>query len=468
MIDASEFVKTLNGKPVAVFGMGLSGISTIAALIRAGARVVAWDDNETRRQRAAEVGGELKDLAQEDFTQYACLVLSPGVPLHFPRPHPLVLKARDAGIEIIGDIEILSRCNHGREVIGITGTNGKSTTTALTGHILNVCGISASVGGNIGKAVLDLSVPSGNGVFVIEISSFQMDLCPTFRPDIGVMINISPDHIDRHGSVEEYVASKERMFEFDGGRAIIGIDDEESAAMFERVKESGRAERVIPFSISKRANGGVYARDGVLFDDMEDGGVEAGELDYPTLQGIHNHQNICAAYCVARSLGIAADDIMKAMESFPGLAHRLQNVRKINGVAYINDSKATNASATGYALACYRNIYWIVGGRPKEGGLQGLEKYLDRIRHAFLIGESMEAFAGFLNNHGVSHNFSQTLDRAVGEAHQMAQSERGKPGGTGVVLLSPACASFDQFSNFEERGRAFVNLVNNLQAESTI
>ncbi len=466
MIDVKLFVETLGGKPVAVYGLGISGSATVAALVKSGAKVVAWDDIEGRRQKAEKTGAEIRNLLEEDLSAFAYLVLSPGVPLHHPAPHPIVRKAQEDSVEIIGDLEILHRSNHGRKVIGITGTNGKSTTTALVGHILNNCGIKSSVGGNIGKAVLDMTMPPKSGAFVLEISSFQMDLCPTFRPDIGVLINISPDHLDRHGSTPEYVASKERMFGKEDGTAIIGIDDEESAAVLDRVRETGRM-KTVPVGVFRKAEGGVYAHEGRLFDDLNGGGVEVGELDFSTLQGIHNHQNICAAYSVSRSMGLEPDAILEAIASFPGLAHRLQVVRTINGVAYVNDSKATNASATGYALACYKNIYWIVGGRPKEGGLKGLEKYLDRIRHAFLIGEAMEEFATFLNNHGIPHNFSQTLDRAVTEAHQMAQSERGRPGGTGSILLSPACASYDQFANFEERGNAFVEIVENLQTETS-
>jgi UDP-N-acetylmuramoylalanine--D-glutamate ligase len=467
MIDVTEFVKTLDGKPVAVFGLGLSGISTIRALVKAGAKVSAWDERENIRENAQRAGAEMINLKEADLSHYGCLVLSPGVPLYYPAPHPVVGKARQAGLEVIGDLEILHRCNHGRTVVGITGTNGKSTTTALVGHILNECGVKAAVGGNIGRAVLDLKLPPKSGVLVIEISSFQMDLCPTFRPDYGVLLNITPDHIDRHGTAEEYVASKTRMFDRDDGKAIIGIDDDESTGIYNQVLEEGRME-VIPVSIRRKAAGGVYALEDRLFDAIGGESEEIGGLDFSALPGIHNQQNICAAYTVARLLGQSAGAIMDAIAAFPGLEHRIQMVRTINGVAYVNDSKATNVAAAGRALACCKSIYWIVGGRPKEGGLEGLEGYLDRIRHAFLIGEAMEDFASFLDKHGVPHNFSQSMDRAVHEAHHMAQSERGKPGGTGTVLLSPACASFDQYSNFEERGRHFIELVNGLQAEAVL
>lgn len=468
MIDLSKFVETLEGKPVAVFGLGISGLATVKALVRAGADVLAWDDSEARRGEAGKAGAAVQDLYAEDFAKLGCLVVAPGVPLYHPKPHSLVEKAREAGVEVIGDLEVLHRSGHERRVIGVTGTNGKSTTTALIGHILNACGIEASVGGNIGKAALALTLSPKCGVIVLEISSYQMDLCPTFRPDIGVLLNITPDHIDRHGSMERYVAAKAAMFKRDGGVAVIGVDDKYCAGIFENVKAEGRMETGLPVSADEKAPGGVYVLEDRLIDDIDGEGADVGGTSFPALPGAHNAQNLCAAYAVARSFGLSSASILEAVKTYPGLPHRQQAIRLVNGVAYINDSKATNADAAGKALSCYRNIYWIVGGRPKEGGLNGLEPFIDRIRHAFLIGEAMEEFASWLDKHGVPHNFSQTLDRAVAEAHHMAQAERGKPGGTGTVLLSPACASFDQFDSFEHRGDVFARLVEALSAENSL
>ncbi len=461
MIDVKPFVETLGGKPVAVFGLGLSGMSTVQALLKAGAKVVAWDDKEERRDEAKKAGAKLEALVEKDLSGFSCLVLSPGVPLSHPTPHSVVERANAAGIEIIGDLEILHRCGHGRTTIGVTGTNGKSTTTALIGHVLKECGLKAAIGGNIGKPVLDMSLPAKDGIVVLEISSFQMDLCPTFRPDIGVLLNISPDHIDRHGTLENYVKSKARMFQREGGAAVIGIDDSYSENVFKDIEETG-GPFPIPVSVTKKAEGGVYVLDGKLVDDIDEHEIAIGELNFATLPGVHNHQNASAAYAVARRFNLGPEQILEAMKTFPGLPHRQQMVRVVNGVAYVNDSKATNANATANALRCYRNVYWIVGGRPKEGGLNGLEPLMDRICHAFLIGEAMEEFASWLDNYGVSHNFSNTMERAVAEAHHLAQSERGQPGGTGTVLLSPACASFDQYANFEERGKDFAALVKDL------
>lgn len=432
MIDVTKFVETLGGKPVALFGLGISNIAAIKALVKAGAKVFAWDDSEERCAAAEEAGATIKNLVEEGLAGYGCLVLAPGVPLTHPAPHPVVERAQAAGVEILCDIEILHRCDHGRKTIGITGTNGKSTTTALIGHVLNECGIKAVIGGNIGKAALDLDLiprvpmmdgpqgrPSESGhakeVIVLELSSYQIDLCPTFKPDIAVLLNVTPDHIDRHGDMEGYKAAKMRLF---------ADHDRQVKIAYPEIDPCVRA--------------------------------------CQNMTGDHNLQNASAALQVCEALGLNRDDILAAIKTFPGLAHRQYPVRVINGVSYINDSKATNAEATGRALVCYRNIYWIVGGKPKEGGLNGLEPYRDHIAHAYLIGEAAADFGAWLDNHAVPHEVSETLDRAVVKAHRAAQEGRGQPGGAGVVLLSPACASFDQFKSFEERGDLFTTLVDEL------
>jgi len=458
MIDVAKFVETLKGEPVAVLGLGISNKAVVKALVKAGAKVAAWDDNEENR-KAAE--GHLKDLAHEDMAKYACLVLAPGV----SNDHPVALKAQEAGLEIICDLEILHRCAHGRKTIGVTGTNGKSTTTALIGHILNESGIRASVGGNIGHAALALAMPPKDGAFVLEISSFQAEISPTFTPDIAVHLNLTPDHLDRHGTMENYAAAKLKIFR-GPGKAVMGVDDDFSKKMFEKIEKAGERE-IVALSVGSERKNGVYVHNNALFDAQGEVTHKVAMLDdIPTLPGVHNQQNAAAAYAVARFMGLRPDTIMDAMRTFPGLPHRQFLVRTINGVAYVNDSKATNAAAAAKALACYKNVYWIAGGRPKAGGPKGLEPFVSHIRHAFLIGESMEEFASWLENHGVPHNLSGTLDVAVADAHRLAQSERGQPGGTGTVLLSPACASFDQFRNFEERGNIFTTLVDDLKEEA--
>ncbi len=433
MIDVSAFVKTLKGRPVAVYGLGLSNLSVIRALKAAGANVVAGDDDKVKREAAAALGAETPDdFPSGDFARFACLVLAPGIPLTH-NPHPVVRKARAAGVEILCDIEILHRCRPRRVTVGITGTNGKSTTTALTAHILNHCGVPAVMGGNIGVPVLDLNLAPDNGALVLELSSFQLDLCPTFAPRIAVHLNLTPDHLDRHGTFEAYEAAKLRLFRGEG-EAVIGVDDEPSRQMARIVEEAG-ARTVYPISVNS-----VPADMPAL---------------PPSLTGRHNLQNALAAWTVGHLLGCAPESMAAALRTFPGLNHRQFLVRTINGVAYINDSKATNADATAPALAAYGDIYWIVGGKAKAGGLNGLEIYKDRIRHAFLIGDAANDFADWMKRHGIPFTVSRTLENAVHGAAQQARS--------GTVLLSPACASYDQFKNFEERGDAFSALVRSLE-----
>jgi UDP-N-acetylmuramoylalanine--D-glutamate ligase len=317
---------------------------------------------------------------------------------------------------------------------------------------------------------LNLDLPGKEEAFILEISSFQMDLCPTFRPDIAVLLNVTPDHIDRHGSFEAYAAAKARMFE-GAGTAVISADDKTCRALSKDVGK-GVERDIVTFSVDRDLRAGAeegravcILEDGTVIDMMGNTPVEAGNLNQAkALQGRHNAQNAAASYAVCRLLGLTPEEIAEGFKTYPGLAHRQLCVRVINGVSYVNDSKATNAQATATALTCFQNIYWIVGGRPKAGGLNGLEALTERVRHAFVIGEAEEAFSDWLERHGVPHHRSHTLEAAVAEAHRIAQEERGQPGGAGVVLLSPACASFDQFTSFEARGDAFAALVEALEA----
>lgn len=464
MIDTKTFVKKLNKKSVAVYGLGLSGFSVAKSLIAGGATVYGWDEDEEKRYKASHAGIQILNLEEEDMTQFDVLVLSPGVPLNFPDPHLVVKNAREAGTEIVGDLEVFYRCGHGLKTVGITGTNGKSTTTALVHHILTQERIPNVMGGNIGTPVMDLKLPPRDGVIVLEISSYQMDLCPSFRPDISVLLNVTPDHIDRHGDMEGYVAAKERIFE-GSGVAICNIDDQSSLQVYERTKKAG-FRNIQSISIHDKDQKGVFVKDGYLYDHLGTDKKEIGSvLNIPSLLGVHNQQNICAAYAVCRSLGMAPDSILDHIKTYPGLLHRQYTARVINGIPYINDSKATNADAVSKALACYHNIYLIAGGRAKEGGLNGLEIFSDRISHLFLIGEAMEEFCVWAQKIGIPYTKSFSLDVAVLESHKMAQSKKGEPGSAPTVLLSPACASWDQFKSFEHRGEVFMNLVNALSEE---
>lgn len=471
MIDISAFARTLNNRPVAVFGLGLSNRAVLRALTAAGVVSAAWDDNESVLAEAAGQGVVLYDLAREDMSQFACLVAAPGV---MP-DHPVVQSARTAGIEVICDLEILHRCGHGRWTVGITGTNGKSTTTALVGHILNHCGVPSVVGGNIGRAALDLDMPPESGAFVLEMSSYQLDLCPTFRPDIAVLLNITPDHIDHHGSMENYIAAKKRIFS-DTSRAVIALDSKLTKSIYKELKIL-KTRRVCAVSTTGMLAEGVYADRNVLHDRVNEWwGHGGGETLHAlkiflnigakkkrfaldgirTLRGQHNRQNIAAAWAVARLMNIPSSAIYEAAQTYPGLPHRQQLVCEMDGVYWVNDSKATNADAAGKALGSYKNIYWIVGGRPKDGGLHGLGQFMDRVRYAFVIGEAQDEFAPWLERHGVSFDCCGTMEAAVASA---LRRTRGKEG---VVLLSPACSSFDQFRNFEHRGDVFMALVNGI------
>ncbi len=453
MIDVTSF----RNEKIAVMGLARSGLVAAEALQKGGARVLAWDDASARREAAAQRGLPVVDLARADLSGVKALVLSPGIPATFPKPHPVAARARAAQIEIIGDIELLAQSCRAARYAGITGTNGKSTTTALLGHILKEAGVRVAVGGNLGIPVLQLDRLGGDGVYVLEMSSYQLELTKSLVFDVAVLLNITPDHLDRHGGMDGYIAAKERIFagEKPGQAAVIGTDDAICRGLAKKLGDAGR--KVVPISAERAVAGGVYVMGGTIVDDIE--GAKKPILDLaeaPRLPGSHNWQNAAAAFAAARCLGIAAADAARAIKSFPGLAHRQELVAVIDGVRYINDSKATNADAAAKALACYDRICWIAGGVAKEGGITSLGPYFPRIRHAFLIGEAAPAFAQTLSGR-VPFTMSGDLATAVHQARDAA-------GRDGTVLLSPACASFDQFTDFEARGDAFRRLVEAMKA----
>ena len=403
----------------------------------------------------------LEDLSTRNWSDIAALVLSPGVPLTHPDPHWSVKRAKAAGVEIIGDVELFDRTvrasGTGARVVAITGTNGKSTTTALIGHMVKRCGADVQVGGNIGTPVLELEPPRPNTVYVVEASSYQIDLASGFAPNVAILLNITPDHIDRHGSIEGYAAVKAHIFanQTAADTAIIGVDDNYSSDICTAVS-AAKAQKVVPISVGKTLGRGIYVLDGQLYDSTGTQTQKAGDFrDLRTLAGAHNWQNAAAAYAAGRALGFPREKILASFESFPGLAHRMEIVAERDGVRYVNDSKATNADATSKALATYRDIYWILGGKSKEGGIETLSEFFPRIRHAYLIGAASDEFAHTLEGK-VGYTRSQTLDRAVESAADDAEAGEGD---LRVVLLSPACASFDQYPNFEVRGDVFRDLV---------
>ncbi|MGV1823657.1 Mur ligase family protein [Agrobacterium vitis] len=511
-------VTSFSDRSVALFGLGGSGLATARALVAGGASVTVWDDNPDSVEKARVEGLEARDLRQIDWSRLSAFVLSPGVPLTHPKPHWTVDMAKAAGVEIIGDIELFVRERRAKApdcpFIAITGTNGKSTTTALVGHILRHNGYDVQMGGNIGTAVLTLEPPAPDRYYVVECSSYQIDLAPGIDPTAGILLNLTPDHLDRHGSMENYAAVKERLVS-GSGVAIIGVDDDYCKTIAERQErvraanshsglreappsalpgispsggeikdaaaqfpfsvapeatvlsmpisplegemsgrtEGGASRRVIRISQHTHLQDGLYNRDHRIFrgDDL------IADLNgIATLRGSHNAQNAAAAIAACLTVGLSKEQIQAGLSSFAGLKHRMQPVGRRGHVVFVNDSKATNAEASAPALSSYERIYWIAGGLPKQGGIASLSPLFPRIAKAYLIGEAASGFAATLGN-AVTYEISGTLDRAL--AHASADAQDDGNGGEVAVMLSPACASFDQYKNFEVRGEAFVSLV---------
>ncbi|MBX5157766.1 MULTISPECIES: UDP-N-acetylmuramoyl-L-alanine--D-glutamate ligase [unclassified Rhizobium] len=450
-------VTTLKDRKVALFGLGGSGFATARALVSGGAEVTAWDDNPDSVAKAAAEGIRTEDLHTIDWSQQALFVLSPGVPLTHPKPHWTVDLARAAGVDIVGDVELFVRERRAHApdcpFIAITGTNGKSTTTALIAHILKSSGYDTQLGGNIGTAVLTLDPPKAERYYVVECSSYQIDLAPTLNPSAGILLNLTPDHLDRHGTMQHYADIKERLVA-GSDVAIVGVDDSHSALIADRVERADV--KVVRISRRSVVASGIYAEGSRLIQAAGGAMLPFADLDgIQTLRGSHNAQNAAAAVAACLAVGISADDIRTGLASFPGLKHRMQPVGQRGRVVFVNDSKATNADAAAPALSSYDRIYWIAGGLPKAGGITTLAPYFPRIAKAYLIGEAAAEFAATLGE-AAPYEISGTLERAV--AHAAADAERDESSAS-AVMLSPACASFDQYKNFEVRGDAFVGHV---------
>ena len=461
-------VDCYRGKTVAVFGLARSGVSSALALAAGGAAVLGWDDKAPARQAAAQAGVNVQTLDGIDWRDVAALVLSPGVPLTHPAPHPYVVKAKDARTEVIGDVELFFRAvrkpgsTSNCRIVCITGTNGKSTTTALAGHLLQRLGYEAEVGGNIGRPVLDLAPPAPRRAYVLELSSFQIDLTPSLHPDVAVLINITPDHLDRHGTMENYAKVKSAIFALQsrGDHAVIGVDDPHSAQICTQLSAQGDV-TVAAVSVGKVLGRGIFVMDGVLYDATGASSREVLDLKALShLPGAHNWQNLAIAYAALKPLVKDPAEIARAMPSFPGLEHRIETVGTIAGARFVNDSKATNADAAARALACFERIHWIAGGKAKDGGIESLAALYPHIHHAYLIGDAMDAFAATLDG-TVSFTRSGTLESAMRQAFVAAKTD-----GSGVVLLSPACASFDQFRDFEHRGNEFKRIFKMIAEEA--
>jgi UDP-N-acetylmuramoylalanine--D-glutamate ligase len=453
-------VTTFAGKRVAVFGLGSSGLLAARAMKEGGADVVAFDDDQKKISDAQAAGLKTQDLHAIDWAGVAALVLAPGVPLTHPEPHWTVTLARKANVEVIGDIELFcrERDKSGRQcpLVAITGTNGKSTTTALIAHLLNSAGRDAQMGGNIGVPVLALQLFGPDRAYVLEVSSYQIDLAPSLKPTVGILLNVTEDHIDRHGTIENYAAIKQRLPANveTGGTAVIDIDDGFTLAAADQIQRAGKTvERV---SVETPLPDGYFAEGNRILRAKGGKAVVVADLaGIGSLRGVHNAQNAACAVAACTALGIDAATIQNGLKGFPGLAHRMEQVGRKGKVLFVNDSKATNADSAAKALASFQDIFWIAGGKPKTGGIDSLAEFFPRIRKAYLIGEAANEFARTLDGR-VPYEINRILPAAIEAAARDAQASGLKEP---VVLLSPACASFDQYPNFEVRGKAFKDIV---------
>ena len=466
MIPVTQY----NGHAVAVLGLGRSGLSAARALKAGGATPICWDDNEDSLSAAEAEGFLIANLHAEHVWrehEFAALILSPGIPHLYPEPNPIVKLAWGAGVPVDNDVGLFFAlfASHWNslelkdepwpECVAITGSNGKSTTTALVAHILSAAGKNVQMGGNIGRGVLDLEPPEKGMIYVLELSSYQTELARTLSPSIAVFLNFSPDHFDRHGGRGGYFAAKKRLFEKSGiDRMIIGIDEPEGRFLANQLRQDAdEGHPVTAVSVTKPLRGRGWS-----FFAAEDQLIEwAGDkelahipfVDMPALKGVHNQQNACAAFAVCKTLGLTTDEISTGLKTFTGLPHRMEQVGLLGTISFVNDSKATNVESAAKALGAYENIYWIAGGQGKEGGLEGLKEYIPNVTKAYLIGETAPEFASLLDE--APFEIAETLDRAITLAVQDADADE-QPS---VILLAPACASFDQFPSFEHRGDAF-------------
>lgn len=456
-------INSLLNKTVAILGLARSGMAAARELRLRGVHVVAWDAKEEPRRQAAQMGVAVQDLLTVDFSRVEFLVISPGIAHTHPAPHPVADKAARAGVKIISDMELFMSTYRDAKYIGVTGTNGKSTTTALIHHILKENGLRAEIGGNFGIPVFDLPILGEGGYYVFEISSYQLETTPSLDLDAAVLLNITPDHLARHGGMDGYVAAKKLIFR----RAlkknyanIVAVDDEYTRKIFRELeKEAKHGVKNIPVSCERRAEGGYWANSrGMLIDNAKG---EARELlnlkELENLRGRHNWQNIAAAFAAARHAGLAATKIAAAVKSFKTLEHRIENVGTFAGVEFINDSKATNAESAKFAIQSMDDVYWIAGGRAKEGGIDILKPDLARgnIKRAFLIGECEKQFYNEIKA-GIKSYKCHRLEKAVHKAFKCAIKDlkKGKVKKP-AILLSPATASFDQYKSYEERGAHF-------------
>ena len=458
-------VQGYEGARVAVLGLGRSGLATARALEAGGAEALCWDDSPEARGAAEDAGLMLHDLTRRDaFDGVAALIVSPGIAHLYPEPNRHIARAQEAGVPVDNDISLFFRSaatpewdqyERAPQIVAVTGSNGKSTTSALIAHLLAEAGREVQLAGNIGRGVLDIDPPGDGGVVVLELSSYQTELARALTPDIAVFTNLSPDHLDRHGGIGGYFAAKRRLFA-EGGpdRAVIGVDEKEGAYLAGQMAEGPGDNRLIRVSVTRKLAGpgwNVFARKGFLAEWRQGRQVASVDLRaMKALPGLHNQQNACAAWAVVRALGLAPRAVEAGLASFKGLPHRTELIAEAGGVRYVNDSKATNAEAAAAALGAFERIRWIAGGLGKEGGIAALAPLMARVEKAYLIGHSARDFALAIGD--TDHEICDDMERAVARAMHDAQ-----PGE--VVLLAPAAASFDQYPDFEARGADFTRLV---------
>jgi len=451
-----------------VYGLGISGISTAKFLAQTGAEVIATDDNEKSVNDGKIDGVKFLKSDEIEFDNQTVISFAPGIPLYHPKPHKIIEIAKKTGANLACDIEIFYRLNQKNNFIAITGTNGKSTTTALTGFVFKELGFPSEIGGNIGVPCFDLPQNQQNFSYIFETSSFQLDLLSQSHFQIAALLNITPDHIDRHGSLEGYIEAKKRVFKNQtiNDFAIIDADNSNSHRVFEDLRndQDFRA-KLIPVSTLRIQDDGVSLIDGILTCKINGSNFNLN-LESEFLRGKHNDQNMAFAFAITycfiqrNSLTIEPQKIVEIIKKFKGLRHRMQLLGEIDGIKFINDSKATNAESTENALKAYDQIFWILGGKPKEGGIDALVSYFDKVHKAYLIGEATEQFAKVLENHKVRlekcDNLENAFKKAFFDAKNISLSQKN-------ILLSPACASFDQWKNFEQRGDYFCKLFDELQ-----
>ena len=442
MIKSSAY----KNKSVGILGLGISGMALARSLLLSGAKVLGWDEKKHKLDIDIDLNPDVTKIQDLDV-----LFVSPGFP-YKPKPHRIIKYATSFGIPISSDIEFFMQENKVAKSIGITGTNGKSTTTMLINHIFKKAKIKSQVGGNIGTAVCSLKQNIKQDNIILELSSFQLDLLsnsPAF--DIAIMLNISPDHIDRHVNIQNYVNAKFSIFKEQEKDqfAIIVIDDQYTKDIYEELKISGK-QHVIPISTTKKLDYGISIIDGVLYDS-----IDQAKQEYDVSNVLVNAQNLACAYMVAKCYQVQPKKIIEYIRSFQSLAHRMEVVKKEGELTFINDSKATNINSAEQALKAFDNIYWIAGGISKDGGIEPLSPLFHKLQHVFLVGSSQDNFANTLEKYNIEYTKSDNIGTALQQIAALKLTQ-------GSVLLSPACASFDQYTSFEKRGEHFKLLINKL------